>query len=143
MLKKCRLHQYAHQTPHLHLTTQTLSLNITSTAWLFSFPSNKTTCATPAQNKCSPTQATKHQTSPLKKGLCLVLKRKHNLPSERKALFKKPEFFSIRRKWRGEHICLLLPQLFPFFIMVSAVGVSVWGDALTSRGGMFVTRTTR
>ncbi len=79
---------------------------------------------------------TAHKTpnNPPKKVLCLAFKRKHNLSSERKAIFKKPVFSMVRRKRRAKHICLIVSQLLPCCIIISAVGVSAWGRAWTSQG---------
>lgn len=78
-----------------------------------------------------------------KKGPCLALKRERNLSSERKALFKKPVFYSIHRKtvWKT-----YFPISFTIVSMLynhfSCRSVSV-GRCLDVTGGMFVTRTIR
>lgn len=122
----------SNQTPHLHFATKTLSINISPTACRFHFLSDKTTCTTPLENK--------YQTLPQRKASVWLQRENTELVFRGKSTFQEAGF-QPSQKITCKYICLLPLQLFPCCITISAAGVSAWGDAWTSRGGLFVTWT--
>lgn len=102
----------------------------------FSFSFKQNNFTTPPHSERSLTQPQNIKLSPKERPLSGFPREKHDLSSERKALFKKPVFFIIHRKQRGKQLFLLFPQLFPCCIIISAVGVSACGDAWTSQGNV-------